>query len=30
MALGPSTADELIEATDTFVDITEHEETFLL
>ena len=30
MALGPSTAEELIEATDAFVDITEHEETFLL
>ncbi len=30
IALGPSTADELVEAADTFVDITEREETFLL
>lgn len=30
IALGPSTADELVEAADTFVDITDREETFLL
>ncbi|MCL7418031.1 MAG: NYN domain-containing protein, partial [Halalkalicoccus sp.] len=30
MALGPSTADELVEATESFVDLTEREETFLL
>lgn len=30
IALGPSTAEELIEATDSFVDITDSKETFLL
>jgi uncharacterized LabA/DUF88 family protein len=30
MAFGSSTADELIEATDSFVDLGEREETFLL
>jgi uncharacterized LabA/DUF88 family protein len=30
MGFGPSVADELVEAADTFLDMTEREETFLL
>ena len=30
MAFGESTAEELIAATDNFVDLSEHTETFLL